>query len=71
MIIAGGQIFKIPASRYVNVSEGEINLTKENAILRNTKHATKFEMRLLKGFSETIYKNIKGKVIVYRGRCNK
>ena len=38
MIIAGGQIFKIAASRFVNVSEEEINLMKENAIPRNTKH---------------------------------
>ena len=45
VIIAGGQIFKIAASRFVNVSEEEINLMrKENAIPRNTKHATKFEM---------------------------
>ena len=34
---AGGQIFKITASRFVNVSEEEINLMKENAIPRNTK----------------------------------
>ena len=31
VIIAGGQIFKIAASRFVNVSEEEINLMKENA----------------------------------------
>ena len=49
MIIAGGQIFKTAASRFVNVSEEELNLMKENAILRNTKHATKFGMRLFKG----------------------
>ena len=48
VIIAGGQIFKIAASRFVNVSEEEINLMKENAIPRNTKHATKFRMTLLK-----------------------
>ena len=36
VIIAGGQIFKITASRLVNVSEEEINLMKENAIPRNT-----------------------------------
>ena len=46
MIIARGQIFKIAASRFVNVSEEEINLMKENAIPRNTKHATKFGMTL-------------------------
>ena len=50
VIIAGGQIFKIAASRFVNVSEEEINLMrKENAIPRNTKHAAKFEMILFKG----------------------
>ena len=47
VIIAGGQIFKIAASRFVNVSEEEI--MKENAISRNTKHATKFEMTFFKG----------------------
>ena len=48
MIIAGGQIFKIAASRFVNVSEKKINLMKENPIPRNTKHATKFGMTLFK-----------------------
>ena len=48
VIIAGGQIFKIAASRSVNVSEKEINLMKENAIPRNTKHATKFGMAFFK-----------------------
>ena len=48
MIIAGGQTFKIAASRFVNVSEEEINLKKENAIPRNIKHATKLGMTLLK-----------------------
>ena len=41
VIIAGGQIFKMAASRFVDVSEAEINLMKENAIPRNTKHATR------------------------------
>ena len=36
MIIVEGQIFKIAASRFVNLSEEEINLMKENAIPRNT-----------------------------------
>ena len=36
-------------SRFVDVSEEEINLMKENAITRNTKHATKFEMTRFKG----------------------
>ena len=49
MIIAGGQIFKIAASRFVDVSEEEINLVKENAIPRNTKHARKFGMTLFNG----------------------
>ena len=49
MIIAGGQIFKIAASRFANVCEEEINLMKENAIPRNTKHATKLGMTLFKG----------------------
>ena len=49
VIIAGGQIFKIAASRFVSVSEEEINLMKENVIPRNAKHATKFGMTLFKG----------------------
>ena len=49
MIVAGGHIFKIAASRFVNVSEEEINLMKENAIPRNTKHVAKFGMALFKG----------------------
>ena len=47
--IAGGQIFKIAALRFANVSEEEINLMKENVIPKNTKHATKFGMTLFKG----------------------
>ena len=38
VIIVGGKIFKIAASRFVNVPEEEINLMKENAIPSNTKH---------------------------------
>ena len=49
IIIAGGQIFKIAASGFVNVSGEEINLMKEIAISKNTKHVTKFGMTLLKG----------------------
>ena len=33
VIIEGGQIFKMAASRFVDLSEEEINLVKENAIL--------------------------------------
>ena len=49
VIIAGGQIFKITALGFVNVSEDDINLMKENAIPRNTKGATKFGMTHFKG----------------------
>ena len=49
VIIAGGQILKITASRFVNVSQEEINLMKENAIPRNTNHARKFGMTHFKG----------------------
>ena len=49
VIIVGGQSFKIAASRFVNVSDEEINSRKENAIPRNTKHATKFGITLSKG----------------------
>jgi len=49
VIIAGGLIFKMAASRFVDVSEEEINIKKENAIPRNTKHATKFGVTLFKG----------------------
>ena len=56
MIIAGGQIFKVAASRFVNVSEEEINLMKENAIPRNISHATKSRMTLFKGSCENCAK---------------
>ena len=46
---SGRTIFKTAASRFVNVSGEEINLMKENALPRNTKHATKFGMALFKG----------------------
>ena len=49
VIFARVQIFKMAASRFVDVSEEEINLTKEKAIPRNTKQATKFEMTHFKG----------------------
>ena len=47
--MAGGKIFKVTASRFVNVSDEETNLMKENNIPRNTKHATKFGMTLFRG----------------------
>ena len=47
--IAEEQIFKMAASGFVDVSEEEINLMKENAIPRNSKHATRFGMTLFKG----------------------
>jgi len=37
------------ASPFVDVFEEETNFMKERAILRNTKHATKFGMTLFKG----------------------
>jgi len=49
VITAGGRIFLIATSRFVDVPEEEINLMKESAIPRNTKHATKFGMTLFKG----------------------
>ena len=49
MIIAGKQIFQMAASRSVDVSEEEINLTRENAIPKNTKHVKKFWITLFKG----------------------
>ena len=48
VIIAGGEMLKMAASRFVDVSEEEINLMKENAIPRKTKHATRFGMTLFK-----------------------
>lgn len=48
VIIAGGPIFKMAASRFVNVSTEEMNIIKENAIPRKTKHATKLRMALFK-----------------------
>ena len=49
VIVAGGQIFKMAASRFVDVSDEEINLMKENGIPKNTQHATKFGITLFKG----------------------
>ena len=49
VIIVARQIFKMAALRFVDVSDKEINLMKENAILKNTKHATKFGITLFKG----------------------
>ena len=39
----------ITSAEVIIASEEEINLMKENAIQRNTKHATKFGMTLFKG----------------------
>ena len=46
---SGRTNFQNTASRFVIVSEEYINLMKENAIPRNTKHATKFGMIHFKG----------------------
>ena len=48
-IITSAEVIIAAASRFVDVPEEEINLMKENAIPRNTKHATKFGMTLFKG----------------------
>ena len=47
--MAGGPILLTAASRFVYMPEEEINLMKENAIPRNTKHATKFGETVFKG----------------------
>ena len=46
---SGRTNFQNSRSRFVDVSEEEINLMKENAIPRNTKHATKLGMALFEG----------------------
>ena len=71
MIIAGGKIFKITTSRFVNVSEEEINLMKENAIPRNTKHATKFGMTHFKGKNLKIVLNLTVKILLMPTCMNK
>jgi len=37
------------ASCFVNVTEEEISMIKENSVLKNTKDATKFGVTLFKG----------------------
>ena len=46
---AGGQIFKITASRFVNMSEEEINYERKCHSEEYKKHATKFGMTHFKG----------------------
>jgi len=41
-IISSAEVIIAAASRFGDVPKEEINLRKENAIQRNTKHATKF-----------------------------
>jgi len=48
-IITSAEVIIAAASCFVDVPEEEINLMKENAIRRKTKHDTKFGMILLKG----------------------
>ena len=57
-IITSAEVIIAAASRFVDVPEEEINLMKENAIPRNTKHATKFGMTLFKS-----------KMKILLGRC--
>jgi len=47
-IITPAEVIIAAASRFVDVPEEEINLMKENAILRNAKQAPKFRMTHLK-----------------------
>jgi len=47
-IITSAEVNIAAAMRFVDVPEEKINLMKENAIPRNTKHATKFGMTLFK-----------------------
>jgi len=55
-IITPAEVIIAAASSFVDVPEEEINLMKENAIPRNTKHATKFGMTLLKGNVKIVLK---------------
>jgi len=48
-IITSAEVIIEAASRFVDVPEEEINLMKENAISRNTKHATKLGMTFFTG----------------------
>jgi len=48
-IITSAEVIIATAPRFVDVPKEEINLVKENAIQRNTKHATKFGMTFFKG----------------------
>ena len=52
----------------VNVSEEEINLMKENAIPRNTKHAKKFGMTLLKVRCENLRNHLISRENSAKGR---
>ena len=54
MIIAWGQIFKITASRFLNVSEEYINLMKEDAIPRKLTVFLELRSRKTVRFSEQI-----------------
>jgi len=47
-IIISAEVIIAAASCFVDVPEEKINLMKENAIPRNTKHATTFTMTLFK-----------------------
>jgi len=49
-------IFQNGHLSFVDVSEEEVNFIKENPILRNTKHATKFKMNCAKCNKEIILK---------------
>ena len=58
MIIAGAQIFKTAASRFVNVSEEEINLMKDNAIFEEYQTRHKVRNDTLQRYDVKIVLNI-------------
>ena len=55
-------------SRFVDVSEKEINIMKENAIPRNTKHATEFGVTLNEVSCEIVL-NITKKPFKFPWKC--
>ena len=47
--VVGALIFKMTASRFVHVSDDEINILKENAIPKNSQDAAKIGVTPFKG----------------------
>ena len=48
-LVLSTALFEMVASHFVEVSEEEMNIMKDNAIPRNAKHATKFGVTFFKG----------------------